>query len=120
MLRAEPLASVTVRGGVGDACKAPELLKFDYAKLVAGLTGKIAALVKEKKVTAIQGQDLVKAAVASLAENPPLLLDSQNKLVETVVDVVVNIAGEAKGSLIAGTTLADVAEPGPPCDGCKR
>ena len=108
LFKAEPLASVTVAVALETLAKHPELLKLDYAKLVAGLAGKVAALVKEKKVTAIQGQDLVKAAVASLAENPPLLLDSQNKFVETVIDVVVNIAGEAKGSLIAGTRLTDV------------
>jgi hypothetical protein len=108
LANAESLASVTISSMLGTVSEHPELLKLDYAKLVAGLAGKVANLVKQKQITNVQGQDLVKASLEALSDNPELLLDLQNNLVETVVDVVIDISGGDEEGLIAGATLVDV------------
>lgn len=106
----ESLASATVAGALETVSDHPELLKFDYGDMVADLAGKIATLVKDKKITNIQGQDIARAAIASLAENPKLLIDLQKKLVAITIDAVVDIAGEDAGALISdGLMSATVA-----------
>jgi hypothetical protein len=107
---AESLGSVIVAEALGAVSKHPELLKFDYAELVTGLVGKVAVLVKNQKLTGIQGQDLIKAAIASLTENPQFLLDAEDKLVETVIDVVLKVSGNSQGGLIVDGILVDVAK----------
>jgi len=97
----ESLASATVTGALETVADHPELLKFDYGDVVAGLAGKMATLVKDKKITNIQGQDIVKAAIASLAENPNLLIDLKKKLAVITIDAVIDIAGEDAGALIS-------------------
>jgi hypothetical protein len=110
LVSSESLASAAVSGALEVISGHPELLRFDYGVLVVGLAGKVATLVKEKKITGTQGQDLLAAAIASLPENPQLLIDAENKLVTTVIDAVTKVSGTDSGALIAGVTLVDVVK----------
>jgi hypothetical protein len=99
-----------VEGALETVSAHPELLRFDYGGMVADLAGKVAALVKERRVSSLQGQDIVGAATAILAENPQLLLDVQKKLVGVAVEAVVEVAGEDAGVMISGGWMAGAVE----------
>mgnify|MGYP001822654890 CR=1 FL=1 len=105
---AESLGSGIVAEALGAVSKHPELLKFDYAELLTGQAGKVATLEKDKKLTGIKGQDLIKAVIASLTENPQLLLDAEEKLVETVIDLVLKVSGDSQRGLIGGGKLVKI------------
>ena len=97
----EPLANAAVEGALETVSGHPELLRFDYGEVVADLAGRIAFLVRDKKVTNLQGQEIARAVTASLAENPKLLMDLEKRLAGVVVEAVVEVAGEDAGGWTA-------------------
>ena len=110
LFQGESLANAAVEGALETVSDHPELLRFDYGEVVADLARRIAVLVRDRKVTNLQGQDIARAAVASLAENPRLLMDLEKRLVGVAVEAVVEVAGEDAGALISGGWMADAAE----------
>jgi hypothetical protein len=104
----ESLASATVTEALGTLSDHPDLVKFDYGDMVADLAGKITTLVKEKRITNIQGQEMVRAAISSLAQNPSLLIDRQKKLAAVTIDAVIDIAGQDAGPFISGQLMSDI------------
>jgi hypothetical protein len=107
VFQGESLANAAVEGALETVSDHPELLRFDYGDVVADLAGKIATLVKDKKMTNVQGQDIARAAMASLAENPKLMMDLEKKLAGATIDAVVEVAGEDVGAMISGGWMAD-------------
>jgi hypothetical protein len=107
VLNVESLATATVARALETVSDHPELLKFDYGNMVADLARKIATLVKDKIITNIQGQDIIRETIASLVENPKLLIDLQKKLAAITIDAVIDIAGEDAGALISDGLISD-------------
>jgi uncharacterized membrane protein YeaQ/YmgE (transglycosylase-associated protein family) len=107
VFQGESLANAAVEGALETVSDHPELLRFDYGGMVADLAGKIATLVKDKKMTNVQGQDIARAAMASLSENPKLMMDLEKELAGVTIDAVVEVAGEDVGALISGGWMAD-------------
>jgi uncharacterized membrane protein YeaQ/YmgE (transglycosylase-associated protein family) len=107
VFQGESLANAAVEGALETVSDYPELLRFDYGDMVADLAGKIATLVKDRKMTNLQGQDIAMAAMASLAENPKLMMDLEKKLAGVTIDAVVEVAGEDVGGMISGGWMAD-------------
>lgn len=103
----ESLATSAVAGALETVSDHPELLKFNYGDMVADLAGKIATLLKDNKITNIQGQNIVRAAIASLAENPKLLIELHKNLAAITIDAVIDIAGKDTGALISAGLKSD-------------
>ncbi len=102
------LATAAVSGALSSLSANPDLVKFKYSDIVSSLAGKVAKLVKDRQLTGLQGQDILRAATESLSENPQLFLDLELKLVEGVLDSVTNAANGRADGLIAGITLIQV------------
>lgn len=101
---AEALASVAVSSALQTMSKHPELATDKYTGLVTTLAGKLATLVKTKQLTKLEGEDILRSIIESLAENPQLFLDTEIQFAGFVVDAVVKIAEKSNG-LISGVTL---------------
>lgn len=107
VFQGESLANAAVEGALETVSDHPELLRFDYGDMVADLAGRIATLVKDKKMSNVQGQDIARVAMASLAENPKLMMDLEKKLAGVAIEAVVEVAGEDLGAWISGGWMAD-------------
>ncbi len=102
------LATAAVGGALSGLSANPGLIKFKYSEVVSSLAGKVAMLVKDHTLTGVQGQDILRAATASLAENPQLFLDLELKLVEGVLTAVTSASKGRPEGLITGITLIQV------------
>ena len=103
-LSVEKLASAAVSSALKVVAEHPDVLKFRYAETVSSLAGRIAALVRSKQLTRVQGADILEAVTESLADNPRLFLDLENRLVGIVVDATTR-AARASNGLLAGAAL---------------
>jgi len=105
---AQELASATIEGALTAISDNPELLKFKYSEVVSTLAGKVGQLVKEHTISKIQGQDILRTITESIAENPKLFLDVEEKLSEWILGAVGKVAKKDEGTLIAGSLLTNV------------
>lgn len=102
------LATVSVSGALTAISQNPSLLDTKYPELVASFAGNVSKLVEEKKLSGIQGSQLIEAALKSMAENPELFLELERKLGEEVLNAVVSVAGIRPGHLVAGASLIQI------------
>lgn len=109
-LASEELAAAAVGGALSQIAKHPELLKFNYSHHVASLAGKVGTLVKERKLTKVQGVDILRSFNESLSENLTLFLDLEKRMAGWTVDAVLNASQGSKGRLLAGVTLNNVLQ----------
>jgi hypothetical protein len=107
---AEELASAAVGGALTAFSDHPELIRFQYAELVASFAGKVGSLVEERHLTKMQGVDILRAVTESLAENPALFLDIETRFAGWVVDAVVKASRDSDTSLLVGATLTNVLQ----------
>lgn len=107
---ADNLASAAIAGALDTLADHPQLAGLPYPLLVASLTKKVGTLVKDRKLSGVQGADLLDVLTKSLAENPQLFLDVSTALSDSVVDVVVEAAGKSEMGLLAGKNLVDLAQ----------
>ena len=105
---AQELAAAAVGGALSGLAANPGVLEFGYSELVASFAGKVGTLIADKKLTGVQGRDILGAVTASLAENPQLFLDLELKLAEAAVDAVTNAAQDRPAELVAGITLTGI------------
>jgi hypothetical protein len=105
---AQELAAAAVGGALSGLAANPGVLEFEYSELVASFAGKVGTLVTEKKLTGVQGRDILGAVTASFAENPQLFLDLELKLAEATVGAVTNAAKDQPAALVAGITLTGI------------
>ena len=106
---ARTLATATVSGALKSLAENPALVGTKYPEMVASFAGHLAKLVQEKKLTGVQGTDLLDAGLASFAENPALFLDLQNKVGEEVVAAIVDAAAGKEALLAGGVMLSRIA-----------
>lgn len=104
------LADAAIGGALTALSENPALLDLNYPDLVSSFTGKIAKLVEDKSLTGIQAGELLRAGVASLAQNPKLFLDLQKSLAEETVDLVLRIAKGRPAMLVAGISLSRIGK----------
>jgi hypothetical protein len=110
VFNAQDLASATVSGALNGLAANPGLLDFRYSDLVTSLAGKVGTLVQQKKLSGVQGRDILEAVSGSLADNPELFLKLEGKLAESVVEIVANASEGRPAGLIAGRTLTRVVK----------
>jgi hypothetical protein len=101
----QDLASAALGGALSGLAANPGVLEFEYSEGVASFAGRVGTLVAEKKLTGVQGRDILGAVTASFAENPQLFLDLELKLAEMVVAAVTHAAQDRPAALVAGVTL---------------
>lgn len=104
-LGGEELAAAAVSGALEAVSDHPGLIDLEYPQLVAGLAGQVAALVKARGLTRVQGREIVAVVSVALAENPTLFLELERKLVEGVTRAIVDVAADNQTGLIAGAAL---------------
>jgi hypothetical protein len=107
---AEELASAAVSGALTTFSEHPELIRFQYAELVASFAGKIGNFVEERHLTKVQGVDILQAVTESLEKNPALFLDIETRLAGWSVDAVVKAAQSSGTGLLVGATLTNVLQ----------
>ncbi len=107
---AEALAIATVSSSLKTISEHPELIKFKYPELIASIAGKTGLLVKAKKISKIQGVDLIGIISTSLAENPKLFNDLGSTITSKIIDLVVSLSKEKNALLISGATLLNLVQ----------
>ena len=108
------LSSVDTFAAVGGSLSAlsdhPELIRFKYAELVASFAGKVGNLVKDRHLTRVQGVDVLQTITKSVAENPKLFLNLEERLADWTVTAVLNASRNSDGHLLAEATLTNVLQ----------
>ena len=102
---APELATAAVSGALAGIAANPDVIRFDYPDLVADLAGRVSDLVSERKLTGLQGRDVLRATTEALAENPALLLHAEMRIAEVVGAIVDEAAKDRPAGLVAGITV---------------
>lgn len=107
-LDAESIASAATSGALEAIASNPQLLGTKYPEVIASLAGEVGSLVREKKLSRIQGADLMHAAARAVLANPQLFVDMERKLASEVVGAVLGAADGDQARLVAGSVLVDL------------
>jgi len=105
---AEDLATAAVGGALSALADNPSLVKFRYPELVVLFAGKIGSLVKEKKLTRVQGSEVLAVVTSVVGESPEVFLQIERDLANWAVDAVIEVSHGNESGLLAGATLARV------------
>ncbi|MEN8148775.1 MAG: hypothetical protein ABFS86_03060 [Planctomycetota bacterium] len=105
---ARELAAAAVGGALAGVAANPDVVRFDYPDLVADLAGRVSDLVSEKKLSGVQGRDLLRATTEALVENPALLLSVEMRIGEVVAAVVDETAKDRPAGMVVGITVTNL------------
>jgi len=108
--KAETIATAAVKAALQAISENPALLDTRYAEMISGFSGKVAELVALKTLTVDQAVDIISVGTGAIRCNPILFLEYENKLIETVLNVVLNAAEKDEMNLLYGTALVRVVE----------
>jgi len=105
----ESLALVAVDSALNTLVAHPELVSTKYTDLVASSTEQIAKLVQEKRLTNLQGREILKSVVMVFSENPNLFTNIEKRFASFVIDASLAVSAESRG-LLSGATLVKSIE----------
>lgn len=104
---AQSLGDAAVSGALRAIAANPQLLGLPYPAFVASLAGNVGTLVSNGTLSGIQGRDLLAAVIDAVKQNPRLLSDLEDQLVDKVVSAVIAASGGSNAGLLAGAALVD-------------
>jgi hypothetical protein len=120
--RPEDLAEVILNGGLKAIEENPQLLGTEYPDILASFAGNLAEKVASRSLSNFQAADLVDTFIETLHENPQLFVKLENKLMEVLVNGVLDAEEDLddtgklllKGSVlpVISTLFQSVAERG--------
>ncbi|MCG8376300.1 MAG: hypothetical protein MI702_07440, partial [Chlorobiales bacterium] len=105
---AADLAQTAITAALDTLAANPALIKFDYSELAASFAGTVANLVKTKKISRIEANDILDEAISALVKNPELFLKLEDKLAEGVLEAVFAALGTESNDLVVGAALSQL------------
>lgn len=106
-LDARSIATAAASGTLRALAENPALLETRYAELIAGFSGRLAELVKERTITGLDASAIASAAVETMLSNPALFDQAKSNLASATLSAVLQAAGDDPARLLAGKTLVN-------------
>lgn len=112
----ETLAMAAIDGALTAVSENPALLKRDdgeamiFAEVAADIAGRIAARVRDRSLTEIQGADILDAAIGAIASNAALFTELQSGLANLVIDQVLEAARRDEKNLLTATAVVSLID----------
>lgn len=109
-VRIETLATAAVDGTLTAFVENPGLLDTPYAEVIGDLAGRLADRVRTGSTTGLEAQYLIAVITETVAANPDVLANLQNRLTIAIVDKVLDKVSENQNKALAAIALLPVVE----------